>query len=362
MKAYIVEKQDLAHNLQVLREKARGKTIWGVVKGNGYGLGAAKLALTLAEMGISHFAVTDVPEVRALREAGLTESEILMLRCTNEAPEVQELLRLGAICSVGSLEDAAAVEAAAAGLGITARVHVKIDTGMGRYGFLPEDWPDAVSVFRDYPHIQATGVFTHFHRAGNEQETQLQFILFRMVLSQIRKDGYDPGMVHCCNSLALWYSPEEYQCDAVRLGSALLGRVPYASEAGLRRIGWVEATVEELRRLPGGHNVGYGEYRVRGETRVAVVSVGYLHGFSVERGYDLFRPKDCLRNMGRYLKYLLQRRRLTVEVNGRPCNVLGHVGMVNLVADVTQIPCRLGDPVRIQINPLDLKAMDVVFR
>ena len=128
-------------------------------------------------------------------------------------------------------------------------------------------------------------------------------------------------------------------------------------------MGYVRAEVEELRCLPKGHNVGYGgDCRLRRETRIAVVGVGYLHGFSVERGYDVFRPRDCLRSMGRYLKYLLKGKKLWVEVNGHPCPVLGHVGMVNLVADVTDVPCQVHDPVTVQINPLDLKGMDVVFR
>ena len=76
----------------------------------------------------------------------------------------------------------------------------------------------------------------------------------------------------------------------------------------------------------------------------------------------MFRIRDCLRSMGRYLKYLLKRRCLTVEVNGKTCKVLGHVGMVNLIADVTDISCALHDPVKLQINPLDLKGMEVIYR
>ena len=361
MKAYIVETEKLKHNIEILKQQAGSAVIWGVVKGNGYGLGAGKLALLLKEQGIDHFAVTDLAEARALREAGLTENPILMLRATSDRQELEALLSLNVICTLGSLEDGQTLHDAASSLGRTAHAHVKLDTGMGRYGFLPEQTERAAELWK-YDNIKIEGVFTHFYRAGSEKVTKKQFSDFRSAVDVLRSMGLEVGMVHCCNSLGFWYYPEMH-LDAVRLGSALLGRVGYGPRANLRRIGYVQADVEALRVIPKGHNVGYGgDCRVRRDTRIAVIGVGYFHGFSVERGYDVFRIRDCLRSMGRYLKYLLKRRCLTVEVNGKTCKVLGHVGMVNLIADVTDISCALHDPVKLQINPLDLKGMEVIYR
>lgn len=361
MKAYIVETEKLKHNIEILKQQAGSAVIWGVVKGNGYGLGAGKLALLLKEQGIDHFAVTDLAEARALREAGLTEDPILMLRATSDRQELEALVSLDVICTLGSLEDGGALNDTASSLGRTAHAHVKLDTGMGRYGFLPEQINQAAGLWK-YDNITIEGVFTHFYRAGSERVTKKQFSDFRSAVDVLRSMGLEVGMVHCCNSLGFWYYPEMH-LDAVRLGSALLGRVGYGPRANLRRIGYVQADVEALRVIPKGHNVGYGgDCRVRRDTRIAVIGVGYFHGFSVERGYDVFRIRDCLRSMGRYLKYLLKRRCLTVEVNGKTCKVLGHVGMVNLIADVTDIPCALHDPVKLQINPLDLKGMEVIYR
>ena len=331
MKAYIVETEKLKHNIEILKQQAGSAVIWGVVKGNGYGLGAGKLALLLKEQGIDHFAVTDLAEARALREAGLTENPILMLRATSDRQELEALLSLNVICTLGSLEDGQTLHDAASSLGRTAHAHVKLDTGMGRYGFLPEQTERAAELWK-YDNIKIEGVFTHFYRAGSEKVTKKQFSDFRSAVDVLRSMGLEVGMVHCCNSLGFWYYPEMH-LDAVRLGSALLGRVGYG-----------------------------GDCRVRRDTRIAVIGVGYFHGFSVERGYDVFRIRDCLRSMGRYLKYLLKRRCLTVEVNGKTCKVLGHVGMVNLIADVTDISCALHDPVKLQINPLDLKGMEVIYR
>lgn len=362
MKAYIVEEAKLAGNVEYLRKTADGTPIWGVIKGNGYGLDAAKLGCFLRARGIDRFAVTDVSEAQALRSAGLVEEPILMLRATGEAEELRTLLSLGVTCTVGSLSDAAALREVAAELGVTAEAHIKIDTGMGRYGFLPQELEDIARVYRDYPGIKPVGIYTHFYRAGDARGTREQFAAFLSVTEKLTALGLNVGMRHCCNSLAFWYYPE-MRLDAVRLGSCLLGRVGYAAKAGLERVGYAEATVEALRRLPKGHNVGYGgDCTVKRDTTAAIVNIGYYHGFAVERGYDIFRPRDCLRSMGRYLKYLLQGRCLTVSVGGKSCRVLGHVGMVNLVVDVTGVPCKLGDPVVAQINPLDAKGMEIIYR
>lgn len=362
MKAYIVETDKLRHNIAILKEKAGNTPIWGVVKGNGYGLGAVPLAQLLSQEGIDRFAVTDLREAAALREAGLTEQPILMLRETCEKAELKRLVSLNVTCTVGSLDAADALEAVAKALDITAQAHVKIDTGMGRYGFLPEQWDQVAQVYEKYPHIKAAGIFTHFHSGSRREITTGQFESFQRVLEKLKEKGIDPGMTHCCNSLAFWNFPHMH-LDGVRLGSALLGRIGYAGKAGLQPVGYCEATVEALKTIPKGHNVGYGAAcQVKRDTNIAVVGVGYIHGFSVERGYDVFRPKDCLRSMGRYLKYMLKGKSLTVEINGKPCKVLGHVGMVNLIADVTGVPCQLHDKVKVHINPLDVKEMDVVYR
>ncbi len=362
MATYIVEVQKLCHNLTILKEKAGNATIWGVVKGNGYGLGTAALALLLRQQGICHFAVTALTEARALRQAGLTDEPILMLRATADPEELRELAELQVICTLGSAADAEALETVGRELNMVAQAHVKLDTGMGRFGFLPEQTGEAGRLYRDYPHIHPTGIYTHFHSGSNQAVTEEQFRIFTAQVETLKSQGIDVGMVHCCNSLAFWNFPHMH-LDAVRLGSCILGRVGYGHRAGLRSIGYAQAQVEALKTLPKGHNVGYSRgCRLKRQTTAAVVGVGYIHGFSVERGYDVFRFKDCLRSMARYLKYLLKGRRLTVEVNGHLCPVLGHVGMVNMVVDVTDIPCALHDPVRVAINPLDLKEMDILYQ
>lgn len=361
MARYVVEKERIANNIALVQKRADSAVIWGVVKGDGYGLGVEPMAKLLSAGGIDHFAVTELREARALREAGFLEEPLLMLRGTADPREIDELLDLKVILSVGSLADARTIDQLAKDRSTVAEVHLKLDTGMGRYGFLPEEMEKALSVYT-MENLAVSGVYTHFHSATSRKTTMAQYDLFQEMLEEIHKAGFETGMVHCCNSTAAWRYPA-LRRDAVRVGSILLGRVPFSGRNGLKPVGYVEAEIEEIRDLPAGTTVGYGAgYKAKRPIRTAVVSLGWYHGFGVTRGFDLWRPRDCFRGMARELKAMVQKKSLYVNVNGKPCRVLGHVGMVGIVIDVTGVDCALGDRVTADVNPLLQKGMEIVFR
>ncbi len=360
MKRYVVDQDGLRDNVRLLLEKAGDKTLWAVLKGDGYGLGLVPMARLLRQWGVDHFAVTEVREVQALREDGF-DGSVLMMEGTCNPQEVQTLLELGAILTIGSQEDAWIADELARKMGCLAPVHGKIDTGMGRYGFLPSQVDVLAALYRECSHLSFSGIYTHFYNSSEPVPTQAQFRRFQGVLAQLREKGLELGMVHCCNSSAFLKYPEMH-CDGVRVGSALLGRVTIGGDTGLHRIGDCQAELEEIRTIPAGHTVGYGAgWKARRETRIGVLSVGYFHGFAVDRGYDLWRWQDCARGVARYVKAFLQRRALYVTVNGKPCRVLGHVGMVNMVIDITDCDCALGDLAHVNINPLLLKGVEIQY-
>lgn len=362
MKAYMVDRAALEQNLAILQKKAGDTCIWGVVKGDGYGLGCINLAQVLYRHGITNFAVTRAEEACQLRQAGFEAAEILMLECTGHAPTIATLLENQTILSVGSLEMAETINTCAREKNMQAQVHIKVDTGMGRYGFLPQELEKILTVYTQYTNIRVTGIYTHFYDSSEETPTRKQFESFRQVVKELQMRDLDTGMVHCCNSSAFWKYPDMH-CDAVRIGSGLLGRMTVAEKTGLTPLGYCEATLEGVRTLPKGHPVGYGAgYITKAPTRIGVVDVGYINGFAVDTGYDLWRPKDCFRGIARYVKALLTKKALYVQVNGTPCRVLGHVGMVNMVVDVSGCVCKSGDPVRVEIKPLAVRNMDVIFK
>lgn len=360
MNRYVVSREALRHNVLLLREKAAGTPIWAVVKGDGYGLGVVPLAQELHGLGIDRFCVTELREAELLRANGLADVQVLMLRSLSDRQTLARLLELDVLLTVGSWETAVAIDSLAAARGQMARVHVKLDTGMGRYGFFEREFDRILAVFRDLPHLQVCGVYTHFNCAfNNETRTREEFAVLQRVVARLREAGVDPGTVHCCNSPAFLRFPEMY-LDGVRLGSALLGRVACVSE--LQAVGYLVSEVEELRHLSKDDTTGYGAlWRAKRDTEVAIVPVGWYHGFRVESRPSQSRARDRLRTVLSALKSLLRRSAVTVEINGKRCPVLGAVGMLHCAVDVTGLSCHCGEQAILQVNPLHVKGVEIVY-
>lgn len=361
MTTYIVSRDILAENVRKLRKRAGSVPIWAVIKGDGYGLGALPLAEALRENGIDRFCVTEVREAELLRQNGFENETILMLRETVQREELGRLLDAHVILTVGSTATAKCVNDIAATRADMAEVHLKIDTGMGRFGFLPEQIDEIIDLYRTMRCLTFGGIYTHFNCAfSDEVLTRREFAEFRGVIDRLHAAGLETGIVHCCNSAAFLRFPEMH-CDAVRLGSALLGRMPFKTE--LQPVGYVQTQVEMLRTLPTGHTTGYGAlWRAKRDTPVAILPVGWYHGFNVSCKPDMSRAADCLRSGLSAFKQLLHRRRVTVEINGKRCPVVGAIGMLHVAVDVSGVPCKLGDPAVMQINPLHVKGIPVRFR
>ena len=180
------------------------------------------------------------------------------------------------------------------------------------------------------------------------------------MLAALREAGIEPGMAHILNSSGVLHFSGAAM-DAVRVGSALLGRVHGGH--GLKHVGYCETQVEELKWLPKGHTTGYGAgWKAKRPTRVAILPVGWYNGFGCEMGNDLFRFRDCLRRIAASLRTMLFGKAYYVTINGKRCKVLGHIGMLHTAADVSGIQCSLGDMARVEINPLMQKGMDVEWR
>ncbi len=363
MKTYLVESSILRENLKNLLKRAGDTPLWAVLKGDGYGLGLAPMAALCAEMGVNRFCVTELEDVRRLRQTGYQDARILMLRPTTDVDEIHQLLDLHAIFTVSSQDDATVLSGVAAQRGETAEAHIKIDTGMGRYGFLPTELDKLLPIFAYMDALTITGVYSHFSCAFcSKKQTRMAYLAFTSVLKAIADAGYKTGEAHICNSAGLLRFPE-YRLGGVRVGSAILGRLSFKGSYGLRRVGYCQARVDELRWLPKGHACGYGAgWRAKRPTRIAVLPVGWYHGFGCEMGRDLFRPRDQLRAAASALKGLIFKKAYYVTLNGKRCKVLGHIGMLHTVVDVTNVTCSLGDTATLDINPLLLKGVPVVFQ
>ena len=211
------------HNLGVIRARSEGANVIGIVKADAYGHGALRIAHTLREEGVTHFAVATVPEGIALREGGI-DGDILVFA----APLPHQLpayARHGLAVTVSSLQVAREI----AQSGVPLQAHLKLDTGMHRVGVRAEETRAALDVLRHCDTVEVAGIWTHFATADDDSAASTAFVqeqmrLFQDALAAAAEIGFDECPVHLANSGALCFVPDAVRERAfVRAGGLLYG-------------------------------------------------------------------------------------------------------------------------------------------
>ena len=321
--------------------------VYGDLTGDGGGAGIVRLAKLLRDEGIGRFAVSEIAEAEELRKGGFEDEEILMLRSTTDREELERLVDLNVVCTISSVDTGMALNALAENRSTVVEAHIQVDTGMGFGGFLVSEPEKILLAYRSLPNVALTGIYTQLHgTAPRGLEASAQLEQFQQVLEAIHTAGFETGIVHAAGSYALLHY-DFARMDGVRAGSALLGRCRRSEDDGLVKVGYGLAPLTEVRWLPKGHTVGSGRsVTLKRATRVAVLPVGYLNGFGVaERPWD----NDTLWGV---LRRWRRDRKRTVRIGGQKVKIIGSIGAVETVLNVTNLKCSVGDLVRFDIDPL----------
>ena len=278
----------LAHNYQQARRKIGPNVKYlGVVKADAYGHGAIQVSRKLEQLGADYLAVSSLDEAKELRRAGI-QAPILILGHTPPAM-VPQLIEYGITQAVSALAKAEAYSAAAVESGGTLKVHIKVDTGMSRLGFLVREGHfdtgvESIAAACALPGLEAEGIFTHFAVSDeddrdSEAYTRAQFDVFTRVLDALAAGGRTFAIRHCANSGALARYPEMY-LDMVRPGIALYGVGADAQRLDLRPVMSLKSSVSTIKTFDPGTDVSYGRtFRTQGRTRIGVLPIGYADGF-----------------------------------------------------------------------------------
>lgn len=346
MSRYVIDKKLLSQNISYIKEKA-GVELIGVVKGNGYGFGIKELTQILIENGIKTFAVTEVDDIEELKQVA-KEQDILVMRSTCIEDEAKIIAQNGCIATIGSSESAKVMDKVSKDLGVKTKCHLKIDTGMGRYGFMPSQVEEAIKCY-DLENLEFTGAYTHFSSAFHNSElTKVQLEMFKDTMEQIKKAGKDVGILHASNSPAL-LNVEGVALDSVRIGSAFTGRVITKNKTKLNRIGSLEAEVIEIKTVPKGYAIGYnGLYKTKRETKIAIVPIGHYDGFGLTKEKEIADLHSVLSQLKKYLK----KQQMYVRINGRMYSVIGEIGLSHTAVDITDSDVKIGDTASVDISPL----------
>ncbi|MBN1178676.1 MAG: alanine racemase [Anaerolineae bacterium] len=322
-----VDLEAVAYNTRRVKEIVGPDVrILAVLKADAYGHGAVTVAHTALNNGAAFCGVASVNEAITLRENGV-DAPILVLGYT-PAWLARDALLNDVTLTLYDADLARAFSRVARDLRRTARVHIKVDTGMGRLGLLPEQVVPFVQEIHDLPGLELEGLFTHFSVADDEtlEYTRQQLARFHAVLDELAQAGVTFPLVHCANSAGLLRLPKA-RFNMVRLGLALYGLQPsphVTLPPGFRPALTWKTTVAQVKTLPPGSYVSYGNtYQTTSTETIAVVPVGYADGF--RRAPTRWQA---------------------VLVRGQRAPIVGRVCMDQTMIDVSHIPnVRVGDEV-----------------
>jgi alanine racemase len=309
----------LAHNVRALGSWVGPQTqIAAVVKAQGYGVGAEEVARTALNAGATWLAVARVHEGKELRRAGIT-APILVLTRTDES-EADAAVRHDLALTVDCADLARALGAAAKKHRRPARAHVKVDTGLHRFGVDPDQALPLARILSEIDGVEPQALYTHFANADEEDSTYTlqQLACFHEVARRLSDAGYRFPVKHAANSAATLAFPEAH-FSLVRVGLALYGTSPMGTVPpglDLRPAVALRARIARVTCLAPGEGVGYGQiWHAERPSRIALATAGYADGI----------PRQ-LSNVGEAL------------VRGRRVPIVGRVSMDQTTLDVTDVP------------------------
>ncbi|MGL1935171.1 MAG: alanine racemase [Fibrobacterales bacterium] len=322
---------NLAHNYRTIKARV-GKDVKVLfpVKAHGYGHGSLCCSFAAQKIGVDYLGVAHVFEGVLLRKYGITVP-ILALGPVKEK-DFEDLALYNIIPTINSLTAAQALNDFLDSKQSPYPIHIKIDTGMHRYGIDHTATEQVKSIFK-LPNLKVEGLFTHFATADEPSESHMatQLAQFDSLRAALDADGYQVDYVHAANSAAIFNYPESHY-DMVRPGLALYGYNPLDThnpenrDLGLRPILKVKARIQQISTITQGEAVSYGaKWHATHETRIAAVAIGYGDGY--------FRGRP---NEGHLF------------INGKPCPILGRVCMDTTMIDISHLPhVKVGDEVSI---------------
>ncbi|HLR96929.1 MAG TPA: alanine racemase [Jiangellaceae bacterium] len=281
-----VDLDAIAHNVATLRARAGGAQLMVVVKGDAYGHGLLPVARTARSAGATWLGTANLAESLALRAAGDRGRLLCWLHTDRDrfADAVETDIDLG-VSTATALHE---VTRCAHANGRTARVHLKVDTGLNRNGVTPADLDQLLEVAtaaQDAGDVVIVGMWSHFARADEpgDQEVSAQLERLRSAVAHARTMGIDPEVCHIANSAATLTRPDTH-LDLVRVGLAVYGLSPLVAQPdpgphGLRPAMTVRALLANVKRVPAGGGVSYGhQYRTAQESTLVLVPMGYADG------------------------------------------------------------------------------------
>lgn len=317
----------LVHNLNFYRSRLKdGTKLMVMVKAFAYGAGIEEVARVLAFHGVDYLAVAYADEGVALRKAGIT---LPIMVLNPEQSALDSFFEYNLEPEVYSFRRLAEFKELAFQLGEPLKIHLKLETGMHRLGFSPDDLPRLIQILKQSPHLELASAFSHLAASDNPEEadfTRGQISRFKAMTLDLEAHFGTHFLKHIANTGAIESFPEAH-FDMVRLGIGLYGVAAHPEEqAQLLTVAELKATVSQIKAVKAGDTVGYGRaWRAEEDATIAVISIGYADGFS----------RSLSNGIGK------------VWIKGKTYPVIGRVCMDMCMVSIGSDPIKEGDEVLI---------------
>lgn len=311
---------NLRNNIQEIRRHVGNDTlIMATVKANAYGHGAEICGKLFLENGADMLGVSVLSEGAALRNVGV-DAPILLLNFTPSS-QYKELLEYDLIQTIFKYNDAKLLSEEAAKLGKKAKIHIKIDSGMNRIGFLSnESSVESIVNITKLPNIEVEGIYTHFSNAdeSDKSHTRKQFENFKWVIDRLEELNINIPTKHAANSAAILDLPE-YKLDMVRPGIILYGHYPSefvnTEIIDVKPAMTLKSGISNIKEVEKGEGIGYGQtFITERKSKIATLPIGYADGYS-----------RMLSN------------KAYVSINNKRVKIIGNICMDQLMIDITGI-------------------------
>lgn len=316
-----VNLDNLAYNFKEIKKRVSSRVrIMACVKADAYGHGIIPVSKRLVSCGVNYLGVASIDEGITLRQAGIKVPVLILGLALKK--DIAPLFRYKLIPTVCTEELALALNKIASLKKKVIKIHIKVDTGMGRLGVLSKDALSFIRKIHKLKYLNIEGIFTHFPCADTDKDfTFFQLKQFNYLIEALKKEKIIIPLCHTANSMAI-ISYKKSHFNMVRPGLALYGLYPRGGLAiKLKPVLSLKTKIIYLKKVPKSYSVSYGRtYITRGQTQIATLPIGYGDGYSRN-----------LSNQG------------PVLIKGRRFKISGRVCMDQIMVDVGNIPAKIGD-------------------
>ncbi|NOZ84473.1 MAG: alanine racemase [Epsilonproteobacteria bacterium] len=270
-----VYKEKLRHNLRTLTDLSYDRSLIAVVKANAYGLGAIGVSKAIeAEEKLSAFAVTTADEALELRKAGIKKPILILLPILPN--RIKEIIENDITPSVHNIENLKDISDFLITVGKTADVHLKIDTGMNRWGIKSEELNDFINFYKQISNVNIKGLYSHI---SDKNSAPFQIDRFDRTIEKLKENGIEPEIVHISSSSTVMQGLRSEYATDIRIGLALYGVDPFDLSLKLEPSFEFTSYILMIKHIRKGETVGYnGTWSTPVDTTVAIIPIGYEDG------------------------------------------------------------------------------------